>query len=54
MSLCRLPCRRRPGGEVWLKELDTAEGWLPQAESLTAGAALRVEGRSMVVLRHAT
>lgn len=41
-------------GELWLKELDTAEGWLPQAESLTAGAVLRVEGRSMVVLRHAT
>jgi glycogen operon protein len=41
-------------GEAWLKELDTAEGWLAQAESLMAGAALRVEGRSLVVLRHAT
>ncbi|WP_018231043.1 glycogen debranching protein GlgX [Thioalkalivibrio thiocyanodenitrificans] len=40
-------------GHEWVKELDTAEGWPGGDESLPAGANLRVEARSVVVLRHA-
>jgi isoamylase len=41
-------------GNEWVKELDTAEGWLRGDEPLPARANLRVEARSMVVLRHAS
>jgi isoamylase len=41
-------------GRAWLRELDTAEGWLEGEEALPAKAKLRVEGRSVVILRHAS
>ena len=39
-------------GERWLKELDTARGWLEEAESLQAGDRIEITARSLVVLRH--
>jgi glycogen operon protein len=39
-------------GERWLKELDTATGWLEADEALGAGERLEIEARSLVVLRH--
>ncbi|OOG22430.1 glycogen debranching enzyme GlgX [Thioalkalivibrio denitrificans] len=41
-------------GRAWLRELDTTEGWIKGEESLAAKSKLRVEGRSVVVLRHAS
>jgi glycogen operon protein len=40
-------------GELWTRELDTAEGWVdgPDATEAKAGEALHVEARSVVVLR---
>jgi isoamylase len=38
-------------GEGWVKELDTAQGWMEGEETVEAGGELQVEGRSMVVLR---
>ncbi len=40
--------------ELWVKELDTATGWLDTAESLPAGARIEVDARSLVVLRQAS
>jgi len=48
---------RLPGtewGASWEKELDTATGWVEQPETLAAGAQVRVEARSLVVLRQET
>jgi isoamylase len=45
-----------PGTEwavSWLKELDTAAGWVEEPETLAAGARVKVEARSLVVLRQA-
>ncbi|MFN2368476.1 MAG: glycogen debranching enzyme, partial [Desulfurivibrionaceae bacterium] len=39
-------------GERWLKELDTASGWLEEEEPLGAGERIEVTARSLVVLRH--
>jgi len=39
------------GAELWVKELDTATGWLEPPQSYKAGARLKVEARSLVVLR---
>lgn len=44
----------REWSEQWIKELDTAEGWLKTEQILKAEDKLNVEGRSLVVLRHAT
>lgn len=41
-------------GKLWIKELDTSVGWLENPESLKAGSQIKVAGRSMIVLRHAT
>ncbi|MDZ7781413.1 MAG: hypothetical protein U5K56_00170 [Halioglobus sp.] len=41
-------------GNTWARELDTAEGWLEGDKFLPARANLRVEARSVVVLRHAS
>jgi isoamylase len=41
-------------GGLWLKELDTEIGWVEKAESFKAGDRVKVEGRSLVVLRHAS
>ncbi len=41
-------------GREWIRELDTAEGWIEAAPPLAAQANLRVESRSVVVLRHAS
>lgn len=41
-------------GEVWLKELDTAIGWVKDENLFSAGEQLEVEARSIVLLRHAT
>jgi isoamylase len=41
-------------GDVWLRELDTAAGWVEDVDSFTAGGQVEVEGRSMIVLRHPT
>ncbi len=40
--------------EEWIKELDTAQGWIETEQRLKPDEVLRVEGRSIVVLRHAT
>ncbi len=40
-------------GERWLKELDTARGWLEEEEALRANEQVEVAARSLVVLRHA-
>lgn len=39
-------------GELWYKELDTNIGWLEDSEPVSAGSALTVEARSLVVLRN--
>lgn len=39
-------------GEQWVKELDTASGWLEDENPLKAGDQIQVEARSLVVLRH--
>jgi glycogen operon protein len=41
-------------GEHWLKELDTETGFTENEESFRAGDQLMIEGRSLVVLRHAS
>ncbi len=38
-------------GEHWLKELDTAVGWIENEESFKSGDRLTVEARSLVILR---
>jgi glycogen operon protein len=38
-------------GQPWVAVLDTFRGWLDDAPPLQAGARLKVEPRSMVVLR---
>ena len=45
---------RTDWGERWLKELDTQIGWVEKEESFKAGDQIKVEARSMVVLRHAS
>ena len=45
---------RTDWGERWLKELDTQNGWVEKEESFKAGDQIKVEARSMVVLRHAS
>ena len=37
--------------EQWVKELDTATGWLEEGKSFKAGTEIQVEARSLVVLR---
>jgi glycogen operon protein len=39
-------------GERWVKELDTQTGWLEEDSFFKAGARVKVEARSLVVLRH--
>ncbi len=39
-------------GERWVKELDTAAGWVETEEMFEAGDPMSVESRSLVVLRH--
>jgi len=39
--------------ESWLKELDTAAGWLETPASYKAASRIKVEARSLVVLRQA-
>jgi isoamylase len=39
-------------GRNWTRVLDTATGWCEGGEALAAGDGIRVEARSMVVLRH--
>ena len=39
-------------GERWVKELDTAAGWVETEEMFGAGDPMTVESRSLVVLRH--
>ncbi len=39
-------------GQRWLKELDTAAGWIDEEHVLKAQASLTVHGHSVVVLRH--
>jgi glycogen operon protein len=39
-------------GESWLKEIDSAIGWLEEREEYNAGQQIMVEARSVVVLRH--
>lgn len=41
-------------GTLWVKELDTNMGWLENNEALKAESQIKVEGRSIVMLRHAT
>jgi glycogen operon protein len=41
-------------GELWVKELATEIGWVEKEESFKAGDRIRVEARSLVVLRHAS
>ncbi|MDV6345813.1 glycogen debranching protein GlgX [Nitrosomonas sp. Is37] len=41
-------------GTLWIKELDTNVGWLENKESLKAENQIKAEGRSVVVLRHAS
>ncbi|MGA6992597.1 MAG: glycogen debranching protein GlgX [Candidatus Deferrimicrobiaceae bacterium] len=41
-------------GELWLKELDTEIGWVEKEESYKAGDRVKVQARSIVVLRHAS
>lgn len=41
-------------GELWLKELDTGIGWVDDEEPFKAGTRITVEGRSLLVLRHAS
>ncbi|MFP4086687.1 MAG: hypothetical protein ACLFUL_07825 [Desulfobacteraceae bacterium] len=46
----RLPAAQ--WGESWVKELDTESGWIGEEGPLKAGDRIRVEARSLVVLRH--
>lgn len=39
-------------GEWWVKELDSRAGWLEEGSSIKAGTQIKVEARSLVVLRH--
>jgi isoamylase len=39
-------------GDLWIKELDTKVGWAEKEESFRPGDRIKVEARSMVVLRH--
>jgi isoamylase len=39
-------------GRTWTRVLDTATGWCEDGETLAAGDRVRVEARSVVVLRH--
>ena len=41
-------------GEKWVKELDTAVGWIEEEQIFKADAVVKVEGRSIVVLCNAT
>jgi isoamylase len=41
-------------GEVWVKELDTEIGWVENEESFKARDRIKVEARSLIVLRHAS
>jgi len=43
---------KRDWGALWLKELDTEIGWIEMEEPFKAGDQIKVEARSMVVLRH--
>jgi isoamylase len=43
---------RAKWGKMWLKEIDTAVGWIDEADLLPAGSRLAVEAHSLVVLRH--
>ncbi|KIH77481.1 isoamylase [Geoalkalibacter ferrihydriticus] len=38
-------------GERWVMELDTAQGWVDEAQSIEAGEQVEAEARSLVVLR---
>ncbi len=40
--------------ELWVKELDTATGWVEKEESFKAGAQTKVEARTLVVFRQAS
>ena len=44
---------RAEWGDVWIKEIDTALGWLESEETLNAGAGITLEANSLVVLRRA-
>ena len=39
-------------GASWVKELDTAYGWLNEEPTFAAGSLVKTEARSLVVLRH--
>jgi len=39
-------------GKWWVKELDSRVGWLEESSSIEAGTQIKVEARSLVVLRH--
>jgi len=41
-------------GEVWVKEFDSQTGWLEKGRSFKGGDLIKVEARSLVVLRHET
>ncbi|MFO7983851.1 MAG: glycogen debranching protein GlgX [Desulfuromonadales bacterium] len=41
-------------GIAWMKELDTATGWLEDEQCFKAGEKLTVDSRSLMVLRHAS
>jgi isoamylase len=41
-------------GKQWLKEIETTFKQIEKAESFKAGDKLIVEGRSLVILRHAS
>ena len=48
----RLP--QRPDlGESWIRILDTAEGFLQEGEAVSAGSEVKVEARSLVLLKRA-
>ncbi|HVG06150.1 MAG TPA: glycogen debranching protein GlgX [Thermoanaerobaculia bacterium] len=46
----RLP-KRPEWGESWVRVLDTAEGFLQGGETVSAGSEVRVEARSLVLLK---
>lgn len=39
------------GENIWIKDIDTFYGWIENDETISAGDVLRIEPRSMVVLR---
>jgi glycogen operon protein len=41
-------------GERWVKELDTSSGWIDEEEIFEAGGLIKIQSRSLVVLRHAS